>query len=87
MFALASALAAYVRESTLKRQEIHRVKKIEIYSEFFDMIFGIIGPDKDASNVINSPDFVARMMKFKNGIMFYGSPQVIKAFNQFQGKT
>ena len=36
LFVIATVLATYIRENSLKRQEAHRVQKIEAYSLFFD---------------------------------------------------
>jgi hypothetical protein len=88
-FALLAALAAYVRENKLKRQEAHRSKKIEIYMVFFDMIIKATRESKDGGDVsfAKSPGFINEMFELKKNLMFYGSPPVLNAFNDFQNNS
>ena len=89
LFALLAVAFTYIRENNLKRQEAHRSKKIEIYSLFFDMI-GRMTLDVhsgSATSFTESSTFVSQMLVLKNNLLFYGSPKVIKTFNEFQNKS
>jgi hypothetical protein len=88
-FALLVVAFTYLRENYLKRQEAHRAKKIEIYTVFFEMI-GRVTKDTHAkrdSSFVSSSEFVDQMLDLKKNLMFYGSPAVLKAFNEFQNKS
>jgi hypothetical protein len=88
-FALLVALSAFLRESSLKRQEAHRSKKVEIYSVFFEMIGRILKEThkNGESSFVGSSEFMDQMMDFKKNLMFYGSPGVLNAFNDFQNNS
>ena len=79
------AVFAYLRESRLKRQEAHRSKKIEVYSIFFDFISTLMKLAKNGTidEFLGSQEFVDQMIAFKRGLIFYGSPDVIKCFNRW----
>ncbi|MCA0432131.1 MAG: hypothetical protein LCH46_02610 [Proteobacteria bacterium] len=89
-FAVLVVVLTYVRENSLKRQEAHRIKKIEIYSTFYDMMFEIIKNNKNPEKqekYLKSSELIDTMFALKKGIMFYGSPAVVNAFNEFQGNA
>jgi hypothetical protein len=88
-FALLVVAFTYLRENYLKRQEAHRTKKIEIYSVFFEMIGRIMKDTHTGgeSSFTESSEFIDQMLNLKKNLMFYGSPSVLKAFNEFQNKS
>ena len=86
--AVGTALAAYIRESTINRQEAHRQKKIEIYEIFFGLVRILVNTRYEKGDFDWESEVVQKsMLDLKIGILSYGGPQVVKAFNNFQGKA
>jgi len=87
LFAVVSLVFTYWKERTRSLKEAHRDKKIEVYSKFYDLMFGILERTKNSEN-LEDPDFDAAMAKslfdVSRGVLFYGSPQVVSAFVDFR---
>ena len=69
-----------------EREEAHRKKKIEMYSDFLDLVsrmFAAVNPEIEADEV--SPDeMVEFILRFKKSILLWGSPKVIKAQLEYE---
>ncbi len=88
--AFALAIFAFWREIRKSRQEAHRERKVEIYQNFSEIIFEMIknsGDDKKNKEYAESSEFMEKMWKYKQGILFYGSPKVINTFATWQKNT
>jgi hypothetical protein len=83
LFAVATVLATYVRENSLKRQEAHRDKKIEVYSLFFDFIHEAVVRARNNEGLPEKTLQLQRFDEFNRNLMFYGAPEVIVAFNEW----
>jgi hypothetical protein len=94
LFAMGALLFSFWKERAKTFQENHRGKKVEVYSIFFDLISDVIknsNKDSDKSSNESNLDEFLKSAKLKDqmfdlwkGVTFYGSPQVIKALNDWK---
>ena len=85
--ALVSILFTILRERSKAIREAHREKKIEVYNQFFDIIFDFLkDPSKvnDLEGVDRSSPIVQKLMDISRGALLYGSPKVILAFAEWR---
>jgi hypothetical protein len=83
--AIASLIVTYLRERAKSVQEAHREKKIEVYSKFYDLMFSTLRAEKEGRQIDNlseDPKFRDDWYSITRGILFYGSPRVVKAFSR-----
>lgn len=88
--AVFSLIFTYLRDREKARQEAHREKKVEIYSLFFDIIFRGLQESKkeaDSSEYWGSTELQENLLKIMKGILSYGSPNVVLAFNKWKAKA
>ena len=84
-FVLLAGWAVYLREKKKAREEAHREKKVVIYQNFSWMTFELLKRIKkgDTKDFAESDEFLEKMWDLKEGILFYASPKVIRAFNEW----
>lgn len=90
--AVATLVVTVLRERQRQFREIHRDKKIEVYSKFYDELFSILRSSKDEKERSKSPGetkqelrkLLDRWFDMSRGIMFYGSPEVVLTFSAFR---
>ena len=72
------------RSRTIK--EAHRDKKIEVYSIFYDIVFDLLRRKKGGRDIDlgADPNFQDRWFSLSRGVLFYGSPAVVSAMNNFK---
>ncbi len=77
----------YWKERSRSIKEAHRDKKIEVYAEFYDMMFDLLQKSKngDIRDLERDEDFQKTWFSISRGVLFYGSPKVVRAFSQFKG--
>lgn len=67
-------------------EEAHRLKKVEIYQGFINMISRMTG-SKNEHLALTEPDpkeLIQYLFKYKSDILLWGSPKVIKAQIEFE---
>ncbi|MFF2323435.1 hypothetical protein ACFVTJ_20480 [Agrobacterium sp. NPDC058088] len=76
----------YWKERSRSIKEAHRDKKIEVYAEFYDMMFDLPHKSKkgDIRELEGDEDFQKTWFSISKGVLFYGSPKVVRAFSQFK---
>jgi hypothetical protein len=81
-----SLLFTYWKERTRALKEAHRDKKIEVYSKFYDLIFGILERIKESKleQAAIEEEMSKAWFDISRGILFYGSPAVVAAFTNFK---
>lgn len=87
LFAGLSLVATFWRDRAKARQEAHRESKIKVYSEFYDIIFHLMNRSKEDRlvGIEDDVEFQKIWMQMSRGLMFYGSPSVIRSFVEFKG--
>lgn len=84
--ALSTSIINYFKDQNKSMAEAHRGRKVEIYSNFSNIVFDLMkkvrNPDS-VENIDQNQQLMNRMWKLKEGILFYGSPEVIKTFNHW----
>ncbi|WP_448954094.1 hypothetical protein [Labrys neptuniae] len=85
-FAVLAVLITYWRERRKSLQEAHREKKIEVYSEFYDIIFDMMKRSKigDGVEEFDDTELHEKFMNISRGVMFYGSSDVVLAFSNWK---
>jgi len=90
---VASVGAVLIAQGRSKRREIdesHRPKKVELYSNFLDIIVYHLaetkGMDLESSDSPGggTESVVVKMMKLKQGLLIWGSPRVLRAYLDFE---
>jgi len=82
-----SLIFVYWKDRSKSRSEAHREKKIEVYSNFFEIVFSVLRRSKEndgATQYIESEEFKDRFFDLMKGATFYGSPSVIKALSDWK---
>lgn len=84
--AVFSLIFGFFKEKSKARSEAHREKKVEIYGIFFDLIFEMINKSKSGidEEFINSEYIQGKFSDLMKGVMFYGSPGVIRAISDWR---
>ncbi|KQT33279.1 hypothetical protein [Methylophilus sp. Leaf414] len=83
---ISAVLISQAHERKRSSEEAHRLKKVEIYQSFIDMISRMIG-SSNQNLALKQPDtqeLVHYLFKFKADILLWGSPKVIKAQIEFE---
>ena len=83
---IAAVLLSQAHERKRAADEAHRLKKVEIYQGFIDMISRLMGASNENLQM-KGPDekeLVQYLFKFKSDILLWGSPKVIKAQIEFE---
>lgn len=88
LVALVTLLFTFLKERSRAFREVHREKKIEIYSQFYDLLFAFMENAK-SDNPAGEDDALVQQsfMKIARGIMFYGSPKVVTSFANFKSSS
>jgi hypothetical protein len=90
MFTVFAGLTAVIitQRSTKKREieEAHREKKVEIYKEFLEKIERMLQSNNPRRKVepISEEEIMTYLSRFKTSILLWGSPQVLKAYYDFE---
>lgn len=89
LITLFSILFAFWKDREKARREAHRNKKVEIYSVFSKLVFEILRGVKTNEDEVTilSERFKTDMYVIMEGILFYGSPKVIKAYSNWMKNT
>lgn len=83
---ISAVLISQAHERKRSSEEAHRLKKVEIYQGFIDIISRMIG-SSNQNLALKEPDaqeLVHFLFKFKSDILLWGSPKVIKAQIEFE---
>lgn len=83
---ISAVLISQAYERRRAAEEAHRLKKVEIYQGFIDMISRMTGA-KNEHLSLKEPDpkeLIQYLFKYKSGILLWGSPKVIKAQIEFE---
>lgn len=83
---VSAVLISQAYEHKRSVEEAHRLKKVEIYQGFIDMISRVIGA-KNENLSLTEPDpkeLINYLFKYKSDILLWGSPKVIKAQIEFE---
>jgi hypothetical protein len=83
---ISAVLISQAHERKRSSEEAHRLKKVEIYQSFIDMISRMIGSSNKnlALKEPDSQELIHYLFKFKADILLWGSPKVIKAQIEFE---
>lgn len=89
IFAIFSLIFTYWKEKQKSIKESHREKKIEIYSIFFEIMFEIMQQTKNNQSEDEGAlkSVSERWLELTRGVLFYGSPKVIKSIADFKVET
>jgi hypothetical protein len=83
---ISAVLISQAYERRRAAEEAHRLKKVEIYQGFIDMISRMTGA-KNEHLSLKEPDpkeLIQYLFKYKSDILLWGSPKVIKAQIEFE---
>lgn len=83
---ISAVLISQAHERRRSAEEAHRLKKVEIYQDFINMISRMIGSQNEHLSM-EEPDpqeLVQYLFKYKSDILLWGSPKVIKAQIEFE---
>ncbi|MHB8149624.1 MAG: hypothetical protein ACYDIB_05640 [Desulfobulbia bacterium] len=83
---VSAVLLSQAHERKRAAEEAHRLRKVEIYQGFIDMVSRLIGATNENLSV-KEPDpqeLVQYLFKFKSDILLWGSPKVIRAQIEFE---
>lgn len=83
---ISAVLISQAYERKRAAEEAHRLKKVEIYQGFLDMIFRMMGSKNEHLSLIepDQKELIQYLFKFKSDILLWGSPKVIKAQIEFE---
>lgn len=84
---LFSILFTFWKERSRSIKEAHREQKIKAYSIFFDVMFDILNKSKRdelTDDLASDDNFQKLWMDMSKKMLFYGSPKVLTAFNDFK---
>lgn len=90
LVALGTLTFTYWKEKSRSLKEAHREKKIEVYSEFYDIVFLVLRNTKDdipVEGLMESSDFKDAMFRLMRNVVFYGSPEVVLAFSMWKSES
>jgi hypothetical protein len=80
-----SVALTFWKERSRSIKEAHRDKKIDVYSKFYDLMFGLLRSQKTGVVIDpEGPEFQDQWFEVSRGVLFYGSPSVVKAFSEFK---
>jgi hypothetical protein len=85
--AVFSLIFAYWKEREKARQEVHRERKVEAYSIFFDMVFKILRDSKrpeGTPSYAESSELHEELFQIMRGVLAYGSPNVVLAMGRWR---
>jgi hypothetical protein len=83
---ISAVLISQAHERKRAAEEAHRLKKVEIYQGFIDLISRMIGASNEHL-LLKAPDeyeLISFVFKFKSELLLWGSPKVIKAQINFE---
>lgn len=82
---IAAALLAHRSARTRASDDAHRVKKVEIYRNFLEIITRQMANENDSVTIkpIKEHELIKFLVNFRDDIMLWGSPSVINAFRNF----
>ncbi|BFN28775.1 hypothetical protein PSCT_02195 [Pseudomonas sp. SCT] len=83
---ISALLISQAHERKRAADEAHRLKKIEIYQGFVDIISRMMGASNKNLSLkeVDPQELVCFAFKFKSDILLWGSPKVIKAQIYFE---
>ena len=85
---LITLTATFIKERSKSRQEAHREKKVEAYTEFFNILSNINrksnqDPENGVDQYVQSEEFLDSLFNLRKNVLLYGSPQVVKALGDW----
>lgn len=86
MVGISAVLISQTHERKRAAEEAHRLKKVEIYQSFIDLISRLLGASNtDLSlKAVDRQELAQFAFKFKSDLLLWGSPKVIKAQLNFE---
>lgn len=83
---ISAVLISQAHERRRSAEEAHRLKKVEIYQDFINMISRMTGSQNEHLSMEepDSEELVKYLFKYKSDILLWGSPKVIKAQIEFE---
>ena len=86
-----TAIVLYTQRQIKKREidEAHREKKVEMYSEFLEIVQRLLSGQRDDHNApsLENDELLNFLLKFKTEVILWSSPGVLKAFVEFQKQS
>lgn len=85
LVAIAAAMLAHRSARIRASDDAHRVKKVEIYRNFLEIVARQMANDNDKINIkpLKEAELVKFLVTFRSDIMLWGSPSVLNAFKAF----
>ncbi len=79
-------LISQAHERKRAQEEAHRLKKVEIYQAFIDMVSRMIGASNEKLKLKEpeQDELLSFLFKFKSDLLLWGAPKVIKAQIEFE---
>ncbi|AFP30989.1 hypothetical protein [Marinobacter sp. BSs20148] len=83
---ISAVLISQAHERKRAAEEAHRLKKVEVYQGFIDIISRMMGASNEhlALKAPDQKELLLFAFKFKSDLLLWGSPKVIKAQIQFE---
>lgn len=83
LVAVFSLIFTYWKERSRSLKEAHRDKKIEVYSKFYELMFGVLAGVNSGKRPSES-DLAEAFFEISKGVLFYGAPPVVSALADFK---
>ncbi|MEO8777344.1 MAG: hypothetical protein ABI389_01590, partial [Rhodanobacter sp.] len=85
LVAIAAALLAHRSARIRASEDAHRVKKVEIYRGFLEIVARQMANENDKVNTkpLKESELIKFLVTFRSDIILWGSPSVINAFRNF----
>jgi hypothetical protein len=82
---IAAALFAHRSARIRASEDAHRVKKVEIYRGFLEIVARQMANENDKVNIkqLKESELIKFLVTFRSDIILWGSPSVINAFRNF----
>lgn len=83
---VAVVLLSQAHERKRAAEEAHRLKKVEIYKEFIEMVSKMLGSSNEHLEIKGPemPELINYLFRYHSEILLWGSPRVIKAQIEFE---
>jgi hypothetical protein len=83
--ALVLATYGYREQHRRSEKEAHRVEKVAVYGDFFEIMFEVLKRKTEAEieSFLQQDEIQSRMRKFWTSVLFLGSPEVIDAYRNW----
>jgi len=85
LVAIVAALLAHRFARVRAIEDAHRIKKVEIYRGFLEIVSRQMANDNEKVNIkpLKEAELIKFLVTFKSDIMLWGSPSVLNAFRNF----